>query len=474
MPSAGHALPQRPQCATLAVRSASQPLEARPSQSPHPASQVATAHAPAAHAPVAWLGAHARPQPPQCAALVRVSTSQPVGTRRAGHPAGAAVGRRAVELHLAAVGGVHVAVAEARGAHPDGAAPGGADARRARRSARASAGAAVGGAVARVDLAAVGGVSVAVGEARVARVGAAPRGAGDGVVGARGAGPAAAAAVRRVGERLGLAAVAGDGVAVGEGAHARAHGADPVAARGHGVGGVAAEVAPAAARHGGLEVEARARAARPPLGAAARGRAPGDTHCAHAERSCGAVSVGEAGDALVRRGVTASAARACVGGPTRGVVAASGRAREAPCDAVLARRTHVARREATRAASRGGVTHGTVGVSHARGVVGATKGGVDDVGGRVEAQVERDVGGDVVRRVGRVVSVEERVGHVGHVGHVGLREVDAGVRGASADDGLAGARRCEGYEDRERGEPRGGDACHGEVDAIPRARGYTG
>ena len=70
--------PQAPQWALLVRVSTSQPLLATWSQSAKPASQVATAHAPAAHADVAWASRHARPQPPQCAALDVVSSSQPL------------------------------------------------------------------------------------------------------------------------------------------------------------------------------------------------------------------------------------------------------------------------------------------------------------------------------------------------------------------------------------------------------------
>jgi hypothetical protein len=40
--------------------------------------QLATAHAPIAHAGVALARAHARPHAPQCATLVAVLTSQPL------------------------------------------------------------------------------------------------------------------------------------------------------------------------------------------------------------------------------------------------------------------------------------------------------------------------------------------------------------------------------------------------------------
>jgi hypothetical protein len=73
----GHATPHMPQCEALARVSASQPLVTLRSQSPKPMSQRAV-HAPSTQAPVAFGGMHARPQPPQWAALARVSASQPL------------------------------------------------------------------------------------------------------------------------------------------------------------------------------------------------------------------------------------------------------------------------------------------------------------------------------------------------------------------------------------------------------------
>jgi hypothetical protein len=55
----------------------SQPLPAFMSQSAKPALQLATPHTPIAHEPVAFVGAHAIPQPPQCETEVCVSVSQP-------------------------------------------------------------------------------------------------------------------------------------------------------------------------------------------------------------------------------------------------------------------------------------------------------------------------------------------------------------------------------------------------------------
>jgi hypothetical protein len=68
---------QVPQCDTSLRVLTSQPLSALPSQSANPSAQRATVQRPAVHIPVALAGAQARPQPPQCWALVRWSTSQP-------------------------------------------------------------------------------------------------------------------------------------------------------------------------------------------------------------------------------------------------------------------------------------------------------------------------------------------------------------------------------------------------------------
>jgi hypothetical protein len=68
--AAAHAFAQRPQCATLDVVSVSQPLAGLPSQSAKPAAQR-TPHAPAAQVAVALAAAgHALPQRPQCAGSV--------------------------------------------------------------------------------------------------------------------------------------------------------------------------------------------------------------------------------------------------------------------------------------------------------------------------------------------------------------------------------------------------------------------
>jgi hypothetical protein len=72
-----HAIPQAPQCSALVRVSTSQPLATIPSQSPRPGSQLAIPHTPAAQAPVALAGAQAVPHAPQWAALTRVSTQPP-------------------------------------------------------------------------------------------------------------------------------------------------------------------------------------------------------------------------------------------------------------------------------------------------------------------------------------------------------------------------------------------------------------
>jgi hypothetical protein len=75
---AAHARPQPPQCKGDVLMLVSQPLGVFPSQSPKPTAQRSW-HVPVVHAAL-WLApaAHVRPQPPQCARLVRVSTSQPL------------------------------------------------------------------------------------------------------------------------------------------------------------------------------------------------------------------------------------------------------------------------------------------------------------------------------------------------------------------------------------------------------------
>jgi hypothetical protein len=78
VPLVGQARPHMPQFWTLLAVATSQPLAALPSQLAKPAAQVATAHAPAAHVAAPLGAAHVRPHIPQFAALVRVSTSQPL------------------------------------------------------------------------------------------------------------------------------------------------------------------------------------------------------------------------------------------------------------------------------------------------------------------------------------------------------------------------------------------------------------
>jgi hypothetical protein len=75
---AGQARPHAPQWAGVDWRSASQPLAASRSQSPRLATQVITAHVPAAHVAVALGSAQARPHIPQWSLAVRVSVSQPL------------------------------------------------------------------------------------------------------------------------------------------------------------------------------------------------------------------------------------------------------------------------------------------------------------------------------------------------------------------------------------------------------------
>ncbi|MBI5518035.1 MAG: hypothetical protein HY909_29965 [Deltaproteobacteria bacterium] len=74
----GHATAQPPQLPLSVRRSASQPSPAAPSQSAKPAAQVATAQEPAAQVATALARVHARPQLPQCAAVVVRSVSQPL------------------------------------------------------------------------------------------------------------------------------------------------------------------------------------------------------------------------------------------------------------------------------------------------------------------------------------------------------------------------------------------------------------
>ena len=71
-----HALLQAPQLSTLAVRSASQPLAAMPSQLPQPDAHDCMAHEPVAHDAVALGREHATPQAPQSVVVV-IGVSHP-------------------------------------------------------------------------------------------------------------------------------------------------------------------------------------------------------------------------------------------------------------------------------------------------------------------------------------------------------------------------------------------------------------
>jgi hypothetical protein len=73
-------MPQPPQWATLVWVLVSQPFCALPSQLSKPAAQPVSVHVEAMHTSVELDAAHARPQPPQWVALVRVSASQPLVT----------------------------------------------------------------------------------------------------------------------------------------------------------------------------------------------------------------------------------------------------------------------------------------------------------------------------------------------------------------------------------------------------------
>ena len=75
--ASAHAAPQRPQLDGVVLRLVSQPLAALPSQSPKPAVQV-TPHAPAAQVAVPLVASHALPQRPQFATVVARLVSQPL------------------------------------------------------------------------------------------------------------------------------------------------------------------------------------------------------------------------------------------------------------------------------------------------------------------------------------------------------------------------------------------------------------
>ena len=70
--------PQPPQFVSARLVFTSQPLSSRASQSAEPASQRPMRHTPLAHAGVALARSHNRPQTPQLARLLAVSTSQPL------------------------------------------------------------------------------------------------------------------------------------------------------------------------------------------------------------------------------------------------------------------------------------------------------------------------------------------------------------------------------------------------------------
>ncbi len=74
---AGHALPQVPQCARVVRVSTSQPLAALMSQLPKPSEHEATEHAPTLHTGEPLLIVQLIPQPPQLPVLVRMSTQPP-------------------------------------------------------------------------------------------------------------------------------------------------------------------------------------------------------------------------------------------------------------------------------------------------------------------------------------------------------------------------------------------------------------
>jgi hypothetical protein len=72
-----HTTLQPPQFTVVVAMSVSQPFACLlPSQSPQPAEHAPT-HAPPPQSGVTWFDEHSTLQPPQCAALVRVDTSQP-------------------------------------------------------------------------------------------------------------------------------------------------------------------------------------------------------------------------------------------------------------------------------------------------------------------------------------------------------------------------------------------------------------
>jgi hypothetical protein len=87
---AAQVVPQAPQPALSVRVSTSQPFAGLPSQSEKPAAQAITAQAPTAQVAVALGSAHTRPQAPQLDALVVRSVSQPLGLRPSQSPKPAA------------------------------------------------------------------------------------------------------------------------------------------------------------------------------------------------------------------------------------------------------------------------------------------------------------------------------------------------------------------------------------------------
>ena len=75
-----HTFPQEPQLLTLLRNAISQPSEGFALQLPYPAAQLIP-HEPARQKADPFVELHARPQPPQCAALTLVSTSHPLAAR---------------------------------------------------------------------------------------------------------------------------------------------------------------------------------------------------------------------------------------------------------------------------------------------------------------------------------------------------------------------------------------------------------
>ncbi len=340
--------------------------------------------------------------------------------------AAAAVVRVGVQVDAAAVAGER-----RRGAGRDAAA--GAVARLAGR-ARPPARAAVSVAGVNVDLAPVGGVAVAVLEARgaaeaAARVVAARRDA----VGAGRAGVAAAAAVTRVGVEVDLAAVRGVAVAVVVAERAVAHRARAGAADRARVGERRAGVAASAAvEDAGVRVGAGAAALRPGDGADPRA-APEHAHVAPRAGAAARAAVGALG-----LGVDAAAAAAVRAGGADVALPAAVVAVGVGVDLAAVGRDAVEIEEAHRAAHHAAAVDAAAGAvrdGHPAGVVLAAA--VGGVGARVDLAAVGDgvrevaVDVDEVRRAG-VHAAAARAGDRG----VGLRR--AGVAAAAAvRDGVA-------------------------------------